>query len=705
MDVRLYEFDPLGVFNTTIGGTTTYTGPSVPAGTATITDTAGGTNGLYLDDIANETATATTTINGVTDAAGAPVYAEETWTLVDQTTGQEFQLITFRVNSGPNAGYYTLSEVPLVVGRVYQTTGYDTVPNASAGDAAFLYTDYVESDDIVEGTAGDDVIDENYTGDPGNDQIDQSFTAPTPSEFNWSDYADEQDLRSGVTQNTGGVEVQVTYDDVQTNENFSAELSGGGADAIYVAPGETFSNNSAGYLFANGSADNTTITFDFAATTGSGFEGAVQNVRFRISDIDGLNDGTNNFQDIVTVRAYDADGNEIAVNITGGSNHTVSGNTITAGLTNYTPSSVEASALIEIAGPVSQIVVTYDNGGTTQQAVYFSDIEFDAIPEGSNDDTVEAGAGNDLIDAGAGDDSVSGGTGNDTIFGGQGADTLSGDADDDTIYVGSNDVATGGDGDDTFLVDDTQMNGGSLSITGGEGDETTGDTLDFNGQLQVGSVVITTDGETAGGKSGTATLLDGTTVTFSEIESIICFTKGTRVETPYGPRAVETLTPGDLVLTRDNGPQPLRWMGSRSVVGEGSFAPIEFAPGSIGNERLLRVSPQHRMLIEDYRAAMYFGEDEVITAADFLVNGDTIIQREVDLVTYYHLLFDAHELVLSSGAWSESYQPGSYSLPGLEDKSRWDLFELFPELRTNPNGYGQAARQSVKRQQARLLAA
>ncbi|KIN62362.1 Type I secretion target repeat protein [Sulfitobacter noctilucicola] len=705
MDVKIYQIDPLGVFGTTIGNSTVYNGPATADGTATITDITGGTNdGAFLEDTSVETATATTVLNGVSDTAGAPVYAEEVWTVLDATTGDSFQVVTFRVNSGPNTGYYTLSEVPLVVGRTYQVTAYDETPDVGAGDPAFSYTDYVESDGIVEGTAGDDTIDGSYTGDPGNDMVDQSFTPSTPSEFNWSDYADEQDLRGGVTQDTGGVNVQVTYSDVQTTEQFSAETSGG-ADSIYVAPGETFSTTSAGYLFAGGSPDPTTIAFDFGAVAGSGFENEVENVRFRISDIDGLVDGANNFQDIVTIRAYDADGNEIDVVITGGADHSVSGNTITAALSNLTPASANASALIEVAGPVARIEVLYENGGNSQQAIYFSDVEFDAVPEGTYDNTIDAGAGNDLIDGEYGDDSIEGGAGNDTITGGSGADTLSGGADDDTLNVSSGDTARGGDGDDTFLIDPNYLNGGSLDIVGGEGDETSGDVLDFNGQLLAGSVVLLSDNLAPGGKSGTATLLDGTTVTFSEIESIICFAERTMIDTPFGARAIEELRPGDLVLTKDRGPQPLRWIGQRSVAGTGAFAPIEFAPGTVGNSHTLRVSPQHRMLIEDYRASLYFGQDEVITAASFLVNGCGITQREVPTVTYFHLLFGQHELIRTAGAWSESYQPGEYSLPGLHPQTREELFTLFPELRSNPNGYGQAAREAIPRYQAQLLAA
>ena len=200
-------------------------------------------------------------------------------------------------------------------------------------------------------------------------------------------------------------------------------------------------------------------------------------------------------------------------------------------------------------------------------------------------------------------------------------------------------------------------------------------------------------------------MLDGTVVTFSEIESIICFASGTQIETPFGARAVETLQPGDLILTRDEGPQPLRWVGARAVPGAGRFAPIEFAPDTIGNADILRVSPQHRVLFSDFRASLYFGSEEVLVAADFLVNHTTITKREVPTITYFHLLFDSHQIVLSNGAWTESFQPGSYSLPGLEEASRTELLELFPDLRTAPESYGPAARTSVKRAAAQLLVA
>ncbi len=62
-----------------------------------------------------------------------------------------------------------------------------------------------------------------------------------------------------------------------------------------------------------------------------------------------------------------------------------------------------------------------------------------------------------------------------------------------------------------------------------------------------------------------------------------CFVAGTPIDTASGPRAIETLRPGDLVRTLDHGLQPLRWIGVRRVTGLGSFAPVRIAAGALDN--------------------------------------------------------------------------------------------------------------------------
>lgn len=685
-DIQFYAVDPLGIFSNTINGFGTWSGPTTPDATGTITDNGAGAEGTSLDDITGETATIDAIIGG-TSTTGDQIYAEEVWTLFDPITGATFQVATLRINSGANTGWYTYSELPLVNGRSYQTLEYTETPEIGV-TSVFDYNDYIENFDpgVVQGNDNDNVLDENYVGDPDGDRIDD-IEAGSNLQFNWTDYADETNLEGGVTQNTGGVNVQVTYEDLNAADEFSAETN----ETIYVAPGEPFSTTSAAYMFGAGAADDTTLTFDFAAVTGSGFDDEVQNVQFRISDIDGIApDGVNNFQDIVRVQAFDADGNPVDVTITGGSNHTVDPvtGTITASLTNFSPANAQASALIEIAGPVAQIVITYDNGGDTQQAIYFSDIHFETISETNYDDTIDAGGGDDVI------------------TGGEGADTITAGAGDDTINVGVGDTASGNDGNDTFVVDTGEIGGGTITVVGGStGEDATGDTLDFNGQLQYGTLTTSVDPTDPDAFTGSATLLDGTVVNFSNIENILCFTDGMMIDTPFGPRLIEDLVPGDLVLTRDSGPQVLRWHGSRSLVVDQQHAPIEFAAGLLGNARAFRVSPQHRMLNEGYRAQLYFGQEEVLVPAKSLINGSTVRQLAPGPVTYHHLLFDKHEIVTCDGIASESYHPGHYSLPGIDEQAREDLFRYFPELRSDPSAYGDAARFSVKAGMGQVLAA
>ncbi len=158
-----------------------------------------------------------------------------------------------------------------------------------------------------------------------------------------------------------------------------------------------------------------------------------------------------------------------------------------------------------------------------------------------------------------------------------------------------------------------------------------------------------------------------------------CFVSGTMILTQQGYRPVESLAPGDLVLTRDNGMQPVRWHGQRTVWGQGTFAPVRFEAGVLNNHAPLLVSPQHRMLITGWQAEMYFSEREVFVAAKDLVDGVSVRQVPSGLVTYHHILFDCHQVIQGDGAWSESFFPGPAILesnPGI----RKELYALFPEL-------------------------
>ena len=168
-----------------------------------------------------------------------------------------------------------------------------------------------------------------------------------------------------------------------------------------------------------------------------------------------------------------------------------------------------------------------------------------------------------------------------------------------------------------------------------------------------------------------------------EPELLACFTHGTLIDTPDGSRPIEDLAPGDLVTTLVNGSKPLRWIGRWAVsraemLSRPELQPVLFDAGVLGNTRPLLVSPLHRMLLNDWRAQVYFGEDEVLIAAKGLVNGRTIRQiLPEDGVTYCQLLFDRHEVILAEGALSESLHPGEIA---LDEVRRREIEACFPGL-------------------------
>lgn len=182
-----------------------------------------------------------------------------------------------------------------------------------------------------------------------------------------------------------------------------------------------------------------------------------------------------------------------------------------------------------------------------------------------------------------------------------------------------------------------------------------------------------------------------------------CFVAGMLIETATGPRAIETLRLGDLVCTRDNGLQPVRWIGSRQVTGLGDFAPVRFAPGALGNTRALMVSPQHRMLLGGWQAELLFGTSEVLVVARHLVDGTAVRRVPMRQVSYVHLMFDRHEIIASDGVPSESFHPGDYLLNG-DREMRAELVALFPDLALCTGRAGwHTARRVLRGHEAALL--
>ncbi|WP_300516937.1 Hint domain-containing protein [Aliiroseovarius sp.] len=149
----------------------------------------------------------------------------------------------------------------------------------------------------------------------------------------------------------------------------------------------------------------------------------------------------------------------------------------------------------------------------------------------------------------------------------------------------------------------------------------------------------------------------------------VSFAQGTHITMADGRQvAIEALQPGDRVLTRDSGPQELRWIGHQTVRASGAFAPIRIKAGALNNQRDLILSPNHRLFIYQRIDAMGAGKKEVLVKARLLVNGTSVVQSEGGFVEYYQLLFDKHEVIYAEGIASESLFVDGATRPALPDE-------------------------------------
>ena len=270
-------------------------------------------------------------------------------------------------------------------------------------------------------------------------------------------------------------------------------------------------------------------------------------------------------------------------------------------------------------------LITILSGGQSQEARI------------AGEEDVEAGgsAVGDLLNSGAVLDLKSGGMATGLAIENGGALILEPGA-----ILGSADLAPGGRidlagfADSAGLTADLNSSTDQLTLTAA-GSSTSLQLIGYYGGEQV---TLTDDGQ--GG-------------TWLGLESIACFARGSMIETPEGPRPIETLAVGDLVQT-PQGPRPLRWIGARAY--HPAFAarnralwPVCIKAGALADGIPgcdVWLSPTHALF---WQGALY--------PAAALVNGGTIIQPPPeDAVAYFHLELAAPDLLLTAGLWSESFR-------------------------------------------------
>lgn len=160
-----------------------------------------------------------------------------------------------------------------------------------------------------------------------------------------------------------------------------------------------------------------------------------------------------------------------------------------------------------------------------------------------------------------------------------------------------------------------------------------------------------------------------------------CFVRGALIQTPQGAISVEALHVGDLVMTRDNGFQPLLWIGHSRIDGQALASdprryPIRVRAGALGTgipARDCYFSRQHRVLV----TTMNDHDGVLIPVKDLIgQHGIELADDWQGSIDYFHMLFDMHEIVLSDGAQSESLLLTEYSLSLLGEAEKEEIRKI-----------------------------
>lgn len=153
----------------------------------------------------------------------------------------------------------------------------------------------------------------------------------------------------------------------------------------------------------------------------------------------------------------------------------------------------------------------------------------------------------------------------------------------------------------------------------------------------------------------------------------VCFASETRIRTPEGSKAAGAFQCGDLVSTKDDGDVAVVWVGHRICAAEGPNAPVVFGQGALGNTAPVRLSQQHRVLVQSPYVHYYFGVEEAFVPAKACVNDADIRIIPQARICYVHLLLEKHHVVWAEGMECESLFLGDqamkvlYSLPECQN--------------------------------------
>ena len=173
--------------------------------------------------------------------------------------------------------------------------------------------------------------------------------------------------------------------------------------------------------------------------------------------------------------------------------------------------------------------------------------------------------------------------------------------------------------------------------------------------------------------------------------------EGANLRTPIGERRVEFLRTGDLVVTRDNGLQPVLYVWARTIpeaelAADPSLAPILLNARAIGPmmpQKPLKVGLAHRLLMPGWRIDDEEDTENCLVAARDVEGLELSRSAESSDVTYYNIIFEQPQVFCANGMPVESFIPAEDTLTSAPKEVTEALAKLFPDLGPKFSDYPQ----------------
>lgn len=133
------------------------------------------------------------------------------------------------------------------------------------------------------------------------------------------------------------------------------------------------------------------------------------------------------------------------------------------------------------------------------------------------------------------------------------------------------------------------------------------------------------------------------------------------IETPSGHVRLETLKPGATVITADGEPAQIRSIAAQTLPARGMFTPHIIRAPYYGARTDLVIGPRHQVELGGSKIEYLFLSEYVLTEVGHLTDGrEVLATSQSDLVTYYHVLLDRHEILEVSGVRMTSLDPAPF---------------------------------------------